>query len=268
MKIRFLKSFPVLAVTLLAGCATTQSFNITHVNWPPAPQDEVDVRPSLTQLVKSHPSLKVVLRVPNVTSNVTQSQTAQAGGSEASLNGAYDIIEKELFKAGFIVRDRALLSSLIDKEGISSYQEIQKRVDTDLIIDVSSLKFNDPQDWLITDSYQTDSTEGGSAGKVGEAVASVEAKFIIVSTGEVGGIVTLHVPICESVNCTYSYYLFNDQMNGIYNESFKANSPDQGYLNTQDPAANVYLWGGGAGPGGIHHAADLIAQKIVKALTN
>lgn len=268
MNVRFLRLLPVLVALLLAGCVSTQSFNITRVNWPQAPADEVDVRPTLTQLVKSHPSLKVVLRVPNVTSNVTQAQTAQAGSSEASLNGAYDIIEKRLFKAGFIVRDRALLSSLIDKEGISSYQEIQKRVDTDLIIDVSSLKFNDPQDWLITDSYQTDSGDASSAGKVGEAVASVEAKFIIVATGEVGGIVTLHVPICESVNCTYSYYNYADDLNGIYNSSFKASSSDQGYLNIQDQntAANVYLWGGGAGNGGINHAADLIAQKIVSAL--
>ncbi|MGE5625023.1 MAG: hypothetical protein ACM3ZT_05695 [Bacillota bacterium] len=267
MNIRFTSLLPLLAASLLSGCVTEQSFNITRVNWPPAPQDEVDVRPTLTQLVKDHPSLKVVLRVPNVTSNVTQAQTAQTGGSEASLNGAYDIIEKRLFKAGFVVRDRALLSSLIDKEGISSYQEIQKRVDTDLIIDVSSLKFNDPQDWLITDSYQTDTGQTNGA-KVGEAVASVEAKFIIVSTGEVGGIVTLHVPICQSINCTFSYYNMSDDLNGIYNTTFKANSADQGYLNIQDQntGANVYLWGGGSGNGGLNHAADLIAQKIVEAL--
>jgi hypothetical protein len=266
-----LKLAAFAACLLLSGCATTQSYNITRVNWPPAPQDEIDVRASLTQLVHANPALKVVLRVPNVSNNVTQSQTGQSGSADTSLNGAYDIIEKRLFKAGFVVRDRALLNNLMNEKGITSYKEIQSRVDTDLIIDVSSLKFDDPQDWLVSQDYITDSQEAvGGSGRVGEAVATVEAKFIVVSTGEVGGIVTLHVPICQSVNCTFNYYNFSDDLNGVYDIRFTANSQDAGYIASQDNQTGqvTYLWGPGAGPGGINHAADLIAQKIVDALTH
>src|ERR1041384_3668201 len=105
MSVQSLKFAAFAARLLLSGCATTQSYNISQVIWPPAPQDEINVRPALTKLVHENPSLKVVLRVPNVSTNVTQSQTGQSGGADLSLNGAYDIIEKRLFKAGFVVRD-------------------------------------------------------------------------------------------------------------------------------------------------------------------
>src|SRR5580698_5022393 len=146
------RSIPFLMLLCLSACAPVPPVEITQPVWPALPADEIDVHPSLKQLVQANPSLKVVLRVPNVTVNVTQSQQANSSPG-TNLNGAYDEIEKTLFKAGFVVRDRALLSSLIDKEGITSYQEIQKRVDTDLIIDISTLEFNDPSDALVTRIY-------------------------------------------------------------------------------------------------------------------
>lgn len=246
----------LFAATLLGGCATT--LDINNPNWPPAPTDDVSVRPSLRQLVKEHPSLKVVLRVPNVTTNVTQAGQALAGN--AGLDHAYDEIEKKLFDAGYVVRDRALLSSLIDKEGITSYKEIQARVDTDLIIDVSNLHFNDPQDWLTTQNYA-----GGNLGPygytMGEAVATVEAKFIIVETGEVGAIVTLHLPVCAYSPCDYNY--FDDGMGDISFSFADANRATQFDQNSQ---TYTYLWSQGSGPGSISQAADTIAQKIVDVL--
>jgi len=246
----------LLAASLLGGCATT--LNINSPNWPPVTPDDVSVRPSLKQLVKEHPSLKVVLRVPNVTTNVTQAGQTLSGN--AGLDHAYDEIEKKLFDAGYVVRDRALLSSLIDKEGITSYKEIQTRVDTDLIIDVSNLHFNDPQDWITTQNYA-----GGNLGPygytMGEAVATVEAKFIIVETGEVGAIVTLHLPVCAYSSCDYNY--FDDGMGDISFGFADANRAGQYDQNSQ---TYTYLWGQGSGPGSINQAADTIAQKIVDVL--
>lgn len=257
----WLRSLPLPAFLLLAGCATTTP--IDRPLWPEVAPDEVSVRPTLTQLVKDHPSLKVVLRVPNVTSNVTQSQTAQNG---TNLNSAYDEIEKKLFNAGFTVRDRALLSSLIDKEGITSYKEIQKRVDTDLIIDVSSLEFNEPNDWLTTRGY------AGPAGEatlqsyeglnMGQAVATVEAKFIIVETGEVGAIVTLRVPVCTQITCSYEF--FDD---GMGSDNLSMTDPNKySWIYDQNSHTLTYLWSTGTGPGTVTQAADLIAQKIVDVL--
>ena len=77
----------------------------------------------LTQLVHANPALKVVLRVPNAAVNVTQSQGVQTDSAESLLNSAYDAIEKRLFKAGFVVRDRALLNNLMNEKGITSYEE-------------------------------------------------------------------------------------------------------------------------------------------------
>ena len=256
---------PFLSMLLLEGCAT--SFPITEPDWPAIAPDEVSVRQSLKDLVKTHPSLKVVLRVPNVTTNVTQSQGSQSSTANEALGNAYDIIEKKLFNAGFVVRDRALLSSLIDKEGITSYKEIQSRVDTDLIIDVSSLHFNLPQDWATTKNFKGQDGQMTSLGQysgysMGQAVATVEAKFIIVETGEVGAIVTLRVPVCEHISCTYDY--FDDGM-GDTNLSMSSTSK-YAWVYDQNSQTLTYLWGQGSGPGSMNQAAELIAQKIVDVL--
>ena len=256
---------PFLFMLLLGGCAT--SFPITQPDWPAMAPDEVSVHQSLRDLVKTHPSLKVVLRVPNVTTNVTQSQGSQSNAANEVLGNAYDVIEKKLFNAGYVVRDRALLSSLIDKEGITSYKEIQSRVDTDLIIDVSSLHFNLPQDWASTKNFKGQDGQMTSLGQysvysMGQAVATVEAKFIIVETGEVGAIVTLRVPVCEHISCTYDY--FSDGM-GTDNLSMTSDTK-YAWVYDQNSQTLTYLWGQGSGPGSINQAADLIAQKIVDVL--
>ena len=265
---RLFRLTPFLAMLLLSACAIGPSVSpigIENPIWPPLPADEIDVHPSLKQLVHEQSSLKVVLRVPNVTVNVTQS-TANAG-TNTSLNGAYDEIEKALFKAGFVVRDRALLSSLIDKEGITSYQEIQKRVDTDLIIDISSLEFNDIQSMVVTRTYP--GPDGAPVAftpdyqfNMAQAVATVEAKLIIVHSGEVAGIVTLRVPVCGQVNCPFDAIM--DPSNG--NSLAARGLPNHASIFDQSTNYVSYVWTSGAGPGSISQAADLIGQKIVAVL--
>jgi len=260
------KVIPFLAMLLLAGCVSAPPIDIPQPTWPALPADEIDVHSSLKQLVQGNPSLKVVLRVPNVTVNVTQSQQANSNPG-TNLNGAYDEIEKTLFKAGFIVRDRALLSSLIDKEGITSYQEIQKRVDTDLIIDISTLEFNDPSDFLVSRAYpgpdgQPQQFDADFPYNMAESVATVEAKLIIVHTGEVAGIVTLRVPVCAYETCPFE--AVDDPMNG---DSLNA-PPQPGHTAVFDQNTNTltYLWSTGTGTGSVTQAADILGQKIADVL--
>ncbi len=260
------RSIPFLMMVCLSACVPVAPVEISQPIWPALPADEVDVHASLKQLVQAGPSLKVVLRVPNVTVNVTQSQQANSNPG-TNLNGAYDEIEKTLFKAGFVVRDRALLSSLIDKEGITSYQEIQKRVDTDLIIDISTLEFNDPADVLVSRAYpgpngEPQTFDPSFVYNMAEAVATVEAKLIIVHTGEVAGIVTLRVPVCEHASCPFEATM--DPMNG---DNLQA-PPQPNHSATFDQNTNTvtYFWTTGTGPGSITQAADLLGQKIAEVL--
>ncbi len=266
-----MKRVPVYAVLLLtafmlAGCASDEV--ITKPDWPSLSPDEVVVHPSLQQLLATHHPLKVVLRVPNANNNVTQSQSGQVSGTEnAVLNSAYDDIEKRLFEAGFVVRDRALLSTLIQNQGLTSYKDIQSRIDTDLIIDISSLSFNDPGNWLVAKQYTGDDGSQDTADdyvggyySMGQAVASVEAQFIIVATGDVGGIVRLQVPICRQILCKYDYS--ND---GLGDTNISSMGP-QSATYVQNTETVAYLWGTGSGPGSFKQAADLIAQKLVQVL--
>jgi hypothetical protein len=255
---------PVVMVSLSA-CASAP-VDISQPIWPALPADEIDVHASLKQLVQENPSLKVVLRVPNVTANVTQSQQANPNPG-TSLNGAYDEIEKTLFKAGFVVRDRALLSSLIDKEGITSYQEIQKRVDTDLIIDISTLEFDEPSDFLVSRTYpgpdgSPQTFDPSYVYNMAEAVATVEAKLIIVHSGEVAGIITLREPICAHETCPFEAIM--DPLNG---DSLSAPGQPNHVANfDQNTNTLTYLWATGTGPGSITQAADLLGQKIANVL--
>ncbi len=260
-------AFVLAACSLLAGCASTTP--IDKPIWPQGSSDEVQVRQSLQQLVREHPNLKVVLRVPNVTTTVTQSAQAQNANSTARiLNSAYDEIEKKLFEAGFVVRDRALLTSLLSNEGIASYKEIQSRVDTDLIIDISSLRFNQPEDWVTTKSYL------GPSGpavlpfpyedySMGEAVATVEAKFVIVATGEVGGIVDMHVPICSKIPCPFTY--FQDDFNST-DDLYISGADKDSAAYDQASRTLTYIWKTGSGRGSINYAAGAIGDKIANIL--
>lgn len=260
----FSKLTPFAMALALAGCAVeywqgTVAETITQPIWPAVPADQVNVHQNLKDLVKAHPTLKVVLRVPNVTTNVTQSQNA------GSLDSAYDRIESQLFDAGFTVRDRALLSNLIEKEGITSYKDIQARIDTDLIIDISSLQFNDRRQWLTTNTYINASGLPAATpafDTMGQAVASVEAKIIIVETGEVGGILTLKIPICGQIHC-----MFEHSRNATYGTDTFGNKTDLPHIySLNDGGVTAFLWDAGDGPGTVTQAADLLAQKIIAVL--
>lgn len=261
LRTKSLSTLLLCVIALLGGCVTIDTLD---PRWPASARDEISVRPSLRQLLANGRELKVVLRVPNAQSSVTSSEKAQAvSDQESMLTAAYDTIEKKLFEAGFVVRDRALLTNLLRGE-ITTYQEIKTRVDTDLIIDLSSLRFNAIQDRLVTTNYVNQQGVPGTLAewtpRMGQSVASVQAKIIIVATGEVGGIITLSSPVCGRVSCRYmlqdGYYMYLPQGSQVSVVDDEANK------------AKVYTWASGTGVGSVADAAERIAEKIVQALQN
>lgn len=276
----------VLAAPILAGCVATvqvepqpeapptPAVQAIEPAWPLLGANDVSVRPSLKQWLKEHPEPKVVLRVPYATTSVTAAQSAAGqspsggGGAEDAIdyNHAYDVVEKTLFKTGFTVRDRALLSNLLKDEKIQSYKEIKARVDTDLIIEISSLRLNDPQDMLRTKEYRAGSSVGNTDNNnLVQAVARMDGKVVIVESGEVGAILSLRLPICSSrFQCVFNL----EQQYGVVprlgpSGSYVPNPPGQQYFYDIG-----YRWQRGEGANSVDAATSLLAQQLIDALRN
>ena len=120
----------VLSGLLLATCMPFQGTVKPNV----ATKNEIVITPELKAILAVNPRPKIVIRVPNPPTNVTEADR---------FNTYINIIEKTFLQQGFVVRDRALLENLMQSGNID-YQGIQKTIDTDLIIDILSLEFNIP----------------------------------------------------------------------------------------------------------------------------
>ena len=93
--------------------------------------------------LKNNKNPTIVLRVPNSISSVVSENKSMQGSSNI-----YNAIEKELFKAGFAVRDRALFEQVLDKNygkdisvGKVDYSKINELTETDLILELSGFEY-------------------------------------------------------------------------------------------------------------------------------
>lgn len=189
MKFNLIKVSVLTVATLLAGCAAVPVAPVVDVTpvWAPA-HTAVDgsVNPQLRDLLKQGTTPKVVLRVPNIASSIVQSDTSKNSNYDA----LYGRIEKRLVSEGFIVRDRALLQSLMSS-GMSDYASIGKRIDTDLIIEISKISFNESfqrASQFLDTNKQAVSFDGRY---LTNSVAVIDVRVIQVKTGNVAAIITL-----------------------------------------------------------------------------
>jgi hypothetical protein len=182
---RSLKSLPwLLAPALIAGgCAM-------HVLVDPAipPPDSV-TRPALAAYMRSTASPTIVLRVPAPQGQVAQEQRQQG---DAAVNQIYNLIEKELVKADFAVRDRGLLDAIVRSGQNLDYPLILKRTNAQLILEIISIQ---TRDFNNTRYSRVDNQESGAldAGAFPIQGWQFECKVTLVSTGEIGGIYTIDI---------------------------------------------------------------------------
>lgn len=182
----------LLVTIMMAGCASTPPPVAVTPQWQP-PLQAIDgvVSPALRNFLRSTAAPKVVLRVPNVASSIVAADTAHNPNYDA----VYGRFERKLVEAGFEVRDRALLQSLMTG-GMADYAAIGRKVDTDLIIEVTSLGF-DAEKQLA--EVGIDAAGHAYKGKptLSSPLATMGVRVIQVSTGAVGGLLTLKVAAHE-----------------------------------------------------------------------
>jgi len=89
--------------------------------------DEILPTQAIKKYMKEHSKPSIVIKAPNIVSNATQSDPNDY---------IYNAIEKELFIAGFDVKDRGLFNEVMKKSDNINYKEIKKITGTDLILEL------------------------------------------------------------------------------------------------------------------------------------
>ncbi len=120
----FIGIFSVIGFTLAIWGSGTTLYTVKFNQKSP----DIFTKPALRSYMGATPSPSIVLRVPSKTSGSLTT-------NDISENNIYNTIEKELGKAGFVVRDRALFAKVIEG-GVSDYNKISNMTNTDLILEL------------------------------------------------------------------------------------------------------------------------------------
>jgi hypothetical protein len=203
----------VASIFLFAACKTTKPQLAEVVQKKLS--DDVRIAPELKQFIAKHDKNKkisIVLRTPEYTGSLTRNnaniseQTVNQEDEKKLQQIIYDILERELMSAGFDVRDRTLLESVAKG---TDYQEIGKRIQTELIIDIQELtiKHDDfQQQYRIVETGQI--FQLGNQGQVNTQYAVLRYKIIIIEENLVGCIATNYVQPCTNGCNFYIYHTY------------------------------------------------------------
>lgn len=121
----------IITVVIFAGAVIGSATTPTYVQRDimcEAKEDEIFTKPALSDILQSSENLAVVLRVPTPGKEVAEE-------TRRSQNLLYSTIDKELAKAGFKVRDRALFGKVLDQQSLD-YSKIGVLTETDLIVEL------------------------------------------------------------------------------------------------------------------------------------
>jgi hypothetical protein len=178
---RFAKvAIVVLSAAVLSSC--TQAF-LGNVKMNVASSSEIVITPELKELLRDIPKPKIVIRVANPSRNVTEADR---------FNSYINEIEKVFVQKGFTVRDRALLENLM-QSGNLDYKSIKDKIDTDLIIDVLALNFDNSTQAhsFFNKTTQKEEPFATPQSYVESGIAVLECRVTIVNKGQLGGLFTL-----------------------------------------------------------------------------
>ncbi len=221
-----------LILVLLAACNPyiTKIYEGNYT-FDPSQYNEVIINESLKTFLAQNKNPKFVLRIPDYSGSVTSEE-------KAATELYYSTIEKTLMKHGFTVRDRSLLNQLLHEN--ESYEQIAKKIDTDLIIEIQNIKNykSDVYNYTIpsknfsgnlSNSFyivpgQKTNRSGGCGNGCGPSTSApatyqrlgpitrnytqIEIKIVLIKSGEFGGYMKLNY---DAYGSTASFYLSVDE---------------------------------------------------------
>ena len=203
----------ILSILLfsLTSCYTYKIFEAKY-SFDPSRYNEIIINDALKDFLSKNKKPKFVLRTPDYQSSVTSDEKA---ASELY----YSTIEKTLLKNGYTLRDRALLNQLLQQN--QSYEQIAKKIDTDLILEIQNIKIfdNNVYDYTVpsknfngnlqNDQYlvQGKVVPGASPynkfGPITQKYTQIAIKIILIKSGEFGGYMKLNYARPDPSNIFY-----------------------------------------------------------------
>jgi hypothetical protein len=211
MKIVYRFFFLVLILTSQVSCTKKAVIRFSQK----APElTSADV---LTEIMLVNKSPRIVLRVPNTRRGITNTQAnanspidqvanQQKAVKRMGADGPYDTfqydevslynaIEKQLFREGFSVRDRALFNEVLEANQRPDYSKISSLTNTDLILEL--VRLDNAIGYTTNTCYtQPDNQQRLIQEYSDRRGASVEFKLIHVKTNEIVGSYKLHYTPC------------------------------------------------------------------------
>jgi len=228
---------------LLSSCASWQMVKVApglNVN------NEIIMKPELQNLISGKKqNLKIVLRVPDAPKNITQE-------TQKEVSRPYDRLERELSKAGFIVRDRELLERVISEVKMTGYLDLARAIDTDLILeilyfgpcDLSHKKYYDLKTGCMLE-LSNPSLELKQPGVLTFPMhgGQIDCRVITVRDGTVSGMFTIYNLPCDGV-CDFEIL------------------PGKALRNPEPNPEEIKGWGVGTEEQNIRQLAGLLAQTL------
>jgi hypothetical protein len=213
------------AVLVMSGCV---KYVVVEPRMPTA---DAVTQPALQRFMRSVQRPTIVLRVPSPQRQVTQSQAQQG---EAEMSRAYNLIEKELVKAGFTVRDRGLLEEVLRSTQNLDYQVIEDKINAQLILEIVSIQAR---------SYKNDEylrVKDRGVGRLQKGAFPIdgwqfECKVVLVNSGEIGGIYTIHVAPTDN-----HFFLTGEKFQNA-GEQGRADTAHLGYGTSPEAAAQGFV---------------------------
>lgn len=177
----------ILLAAVLTSCT---SFNLGTIKTNVAAGSEIVLTQELKALLQEIPKPKIVIRVPNPPSNVTEADR---------FNSYINAIEKMFVQQGYTVRDRALLQNVMGGGNID-YKSLKEKIDTDLIIDILALNFEGTTTVhsFFNKTTQKDEPFATAQTYIECSVATLECRVTIVDRGQLGGLFTLRTSPADS----------------------------------------------------------------------
>jgi hypothetical protein len=124
---------------------------------------------------------------------VTSDTTVEMSKQDAIKWKFYELIEKELMKAGFPIRERSFLNKVSPKNDFIDYAQIGKQVQADLLIEITDLDFSLPF-WQATYTDEENKVRTFQEARFNTPFNRFNAKIIVIEKekGELGGMLTLN----------------------------------------------------------------------------
>ncbi len=167
-------------------------------------KEEIFTKSSLIGYLSETKSPTIVLRVPQQVDRLLEE-------NRYSKSQIYNTIEKELAKADFIVRDRALYQKVLDQNVSTDYSKIKELTETDLILELVS---SDEEKYYTNQYTNTRGKPKITQGSMTISGQKVEFKLIKVKENDLVGSYTFHFTPCIN-GCVYNI----DPFGNLYNLS-------------------------------------------------